>query len=226
MAIIILRTFIIYFVIMLTMRILGKRQLGEMELSEFVLASLAADLVSQPLQDIEIPMINGLVPVLTLFCTEVILTGVTLKSSRFRAVAFGKPSIIIKNGKICQKAMIKNRLTLDELTQRLRAKSCLDISTVEYAVLETDGTMSIILFPDKRPLSVAQAGADPGKGGYPRTVISDGRVIDENLISLGLNRNWLNKKLNELGENNPERVFLLSVDEYGQTYYAVKEKEN
>lgn len=226
MAIIIIRTFIIYFVLLLTMRLLGKRQLGEMELSEFVLASLAADLASQPLQDIEIPLINGLVPVLVLFGAEVIITGFTLKSSRFRAAVWGKPSIIIKKGQICQKAMAKNRLTLDELSQRLRAQSCLDIASIEYAVLETDGTMSIITFPESRPVSVAQAGAEPEKGGYPRTVISDGRIIDENLSSLGLDRNWLKKKLNELGENNPEKVFFLSVNEYGQTYFARKETEN
>lgn len=226
MAIIIIRTFIIYFILLLTMRILGKRQLGEMELSEFVLASLAADLASQPLQDIEIPLINGIVPVLVLFCSEIILTGITLKSSRFRGFVWGKPSIIIKKGKICQKAMAKNRLTLDELTQRLRAKSCLDISSVEYAVLETDGTMSMILFPDKRPVSVQQAGAEAGEGGYPRTVISDGRIIDENLKGLGLDRSWLDKKLKELGENDPEQVFFLSVNEFGQTYFAGKEREN
>ncbi len=223
MAIIIIRTFIIYFVLLVTMRLLGKRQLGEMELSEFVLASLAADLASQPLQDIEIPLINGLVPVLVLFCTEVILTGVTMKSSKFRAAVWGKPSIIIKKGKICQRAMAKNRLTLDELTQRLRAKSCLDISSVEYAVLETDGTLSLILFPDMRPLSVSQAGAEASKGGYPRTVISDGRIIDENLQGLGLDRNWLQKTLSELGESNAEKVFFLSVNEFGQTYFARKE---
>lgn len=225
MAIIIFRTFIIYFILLLTMRILGKRQLGEMELSEFVLASLAADLASQPLQDIEIPLINGIVPVLVLFCSEIILTGITLKSSRFRGAVWGKPSIIIKKGKICQKAMAKNRLTMDELTQRLRAKACLDIASVEYAVLETDGTMSIILFPDKRPLTSAQAGAEAEDGGYPRTVVSDGRIIDENLQGLGLDRNWLYKKLKELGENDVEKVFFLSVNESGQTYFARKDRE-
>ena len=115
MAIVLIRTLIIYLTLLITMRLLGKRQMGEMELTEFVLASLIADLAAHPLQDIGIPLINGLVPVLTLFCCEVLIAGLSMKSVRLRALLFGKPSILIERGRILQQEMHKNRFTLEEL---------------------------------------------------------------------------------------------------------------
>ena len=138
MAIIIIRTLIIYAALLAAMRLLGKRQLGEMELSEFVVAALIADLAAHPLQDLGIPMINGLVPILTLFCCEVAISRAALKSAKLRALLYGKPSMLIKKGVIDQREMAKNSFTTDELMQELRNQGCLDISRVEYAVLETD----------------------------------------------------------------------------------------
>ena len=119
MAIIIIRTIIIYLALLVTMRVLGKRQLGELELSEFVVAALIADLASHPLQDLGIPMINGLVPIFTLFCCEVLITGLSLKSIRLRGLLFGKPSFLIVRGKIDQAEMRKSRFTSEELMQKL-----------------------------------------------------------------------------------------------------------
>lgn len=164
MAIVIIRTLIIYFALLLTMRLLGKRQLGEMELSEFVLAALIADLASHPLQDIGIPMINGLVPILVLFCCEVIIAGITMKHIRLRSVFFGKPSLLVVRGRIDQREMRKNRFTVDELMEELRNQSCMDISRIEYAILETDGQLNVILFPAERPVTSAQLGLEAGSG--------------------------------------------------------------
>ena len=138
MAILIFRTLIVYITLLGAMRLLGKRQLGELELSEFVVAALLADMASHPLQDIGIPLINGLVPVLTLFCCEVLVSGVALKSLRLRTLLFGKPSLLIWRGVIDQKELRKNRFTLDELTQELRSQGVTDLSKVEYGILETD----------------------------------------------------------------------------------------
>ena len=148
-----------------------------------------------------------------------------MKNSRFRSFIYGRPSMLIKKGKICQSELRKNRITLDELTAELRAKGCVDISEAEYAVLETDGALSLITYPDKRPVSPGQIGIDAGNGGYPRTVISDGRVMEKNLRGLGLDLNWLTGKLKELGCGSPDRVFYMSVDEYGKVYIASKEAE-
>lgn len=225
MAIIFIRTLIIYFALVLIMRLLGKRQLGEMELSEFVVAALIADLASHPLQDIGIPMINGLVPIVTLFCCEVLISGVAMKNIRLRALLFGKPSMLVEKGKIRQREMKKNRFTTDELMEELRNQGYLDISAVEYAVLETDGRLSVIPYPSESPVTPSQLKIEAEDKGYPVVVISDGHVIESNLRLVGRDMNWLNKRLAVLGVKNTETVFLMTVNSAGQVYFAPKEPE-
>ena len=222
MAIVFVRTLIIYFALVLIMRLLGKRQLGEMELSEFVVAALIADLASHPLQDIGIPMINGLVPIVTLFCCEVLISGLAMKNIHLRALLFGKPSMLVEKGKIRQKEMKKNRFTTDELMEELRNQGYLDISAVEYAVLETDGRLSVIPYPAEAP---AQLKIEAEDKGYPVVVISDGHVIRSNLRLVGRDMNWLKKRLAALGVKDAEQVFLMTVNSAGQVYYAPKEPE-
>lgn len=225
MAIIFIRTLIIYFALVLIMRLLGKRQLGEMELSEFVVAALIADLASHPLQDIGIPMINGLVPIVTLFCCEVLISGIAMKNIRLRALLFGKPSMLVEKGKIRQSEMKKNRFTTDELMEELRNQGYLDISAVEYAVLETDGRLSVIPYPSESPVTPSQLKIEAEDKGYPVVVISDGHVIESNLRLVGRDMNWLNKRLAALGVKNTETVFLMTVNAAGQVYFAPKEPE-
>ena len=225
MAIVFVRTLIIYFALVLIMRILGKRQLGEMELSEFVVAALIADLASHPLQDIGIPMINGLVPIVTLFCCEVLISGVAMKNIRLRALLFGKPSMLVEKGKIKQHEMKKNRFTTDELMEELRNQGYLDISAVEYAVLETDGRLSVIPYPSESPVKTSQLKIEAEDKGYPVVVISDGHVIESNLRLVGRDRNWLKKRLAALGVKDAEQVFLMTVNSAGQVYFAPKEPE-
>ena len=225
MAIVFIRTLIIYFALVLIMRFLGKRQLGEMELSEFVVAALIADLASHPLQDIGIPMINGLVPIVTLFCCEVLISGLAMKNIRLRALLFGKPSMLVEKGKIKQREMKRNRFTTDELMEELRNQGCLDISAVEYAVLETDGRLSVILYPAERPVTPSQLKIEAEDKGYPVVVISDGHVIESNLRLVGRDLNWLKKRLAALGVKSTEAVFLMTVNAAGQVYFAPKETE-
>lgn len=225
MAIIIIRTLIVYAALLLTMRLLGKRQLGEMELSEFVLAALIADLAAHPLQDIGIPMINGLLPILVLFCCEVLIAGSSMKSIRLRALFFGKPSMLIVNGRINQREMRKNRFTVDELMEQLRGQDCTDISSIEYAILETSGQLNVILYPDARTVTAAQMGVQTESGGYPVIIVSDGRVISENLKHMGLDMGWLNKQLKAYGHSTPDSVFLMTVNRSGQVYFAPREAE-
>ena len=225
MAIVFVRTLIIYFALVLIMRLLGKRQLGEMELSEFVVAALIADLASHPLQDIGIPMINGLVPIVTLFCCEVLISGMTMKNIRLRALFFGKPSMLVEKGKILQNEMRKNRFTTDELMEELRNQGYLDIGSVEYAVLETDGRLSVIPYPSEAPVKPSQLKLEAEDTGYPVVVISDGHVIRSNLRLVGRDMNWLKKRLDALGVKDAEQVFLMTVNSAGQVYYAPKEPE-
>lgn len=223
MAIIIARTLIIYLALLLTLRLMGKRQLGEMELSEFVTAALIADLASHPLQDMGIPLINGLLPIATLFCCELLLAGLSMKYIRLRELIFGRPSLIVVRGKILQQEMRKNRFTADELAQQLRAQGVLDIGSVEYAVLETSGKLNLILSPGERPPTVSQLGLKPEQEAYPLIVISDGRVLEANLRHLGLDRRWLEAELGRRGRKKPGEVFLMTVDRSGKIYFAEKE---
>ena len=223
MAIVLIRTLIIYFALLITMRLLGKRQLGEMELSEFVLAALIADLAAHPLQDIGIPMINGLVPILTLFCCEVLIAGITLKSVKLRSIFFGRPSVLILRGKILQAELRKNRFSLDELMQELRNQGVLDISKIEYGILETDGKLNVILYEAHSPVTPAMLKLETSCDAYPAIIINDGRVMETNLHHLGRDMNWLTKQLNNRGAGSPEDVFLMTLNKSGQIYYSAKE---
>jgi uncharacterized membrane protein YcaP (DUF421 family) len=225
LAIVFIRTLIVYFSLLIAMRLMGKRQLGEMELSEFVVAALIADLASHPLQDIGIPMLNGLIPIFTLFCLEVIISGVTMKSIKLRGLLYGKPSIIINHGKINQKEMKKNRFTADELTEELRTQSVMDISTIEYAILETNGQLNIVLTPENRPVTASQMNVQTEDTGYTAIVVSDGRVLQSNLRLMGRDENWLKKQLKSAGIDKPGDVFLMMANGADQIYVARKEKQ-
>lgn len=225
MAIVIVRTLLVYLSLMFSMRILGKRQLGEMELSEFIVAALAADLAAIPLQDIGIPMINGLVSILVLFCCEIIVSGATMKSLRLRSLLFGRPSVIIDHGVLNQQELRRNRLTLDELQQELRLNGATDISRIEYAILETDGKLSILLYAAEQPVTAGQLGIAAADGGYVSLVINDGRVLDENLTRLGLDRRWLTQELKSRGVKEAKDVFMMTVTAAGQVYFCKKETD-
>lgn len=225
MAIIIIRTLIIYAALLVTLRLLGKRQLGEMELSEFVLAALVADLASNPLQDLGIPMLNGLVPILILFCCEILIAGLAMKNIRLRDTLFGRPSLLIVKGRINQRELRQNRFFVDELMQELRNQSILDISQVEYAILETDGKLNVIPYAEHLPVTPSQLGIRTDDGGYPRIIVSDGRVLEDNLRGMGRDLNWLKKELGRQGQSDVEKVFLMTLNQAGQVYFARKEEE-
>ena len=223
MAIILIRTIIVYFFIILSLRLMGKRQLGELELSELVVALLISDLAANPLQESGIPLLNGLLPVAVLLCCEVILSGCLMKSLRFRALVCGKPSMLVENGVIQQDEMRRNRFTLDELTEELRMQGIMDISKIQYAVLETDGQLNIVLFPAEQPLTPAQMGIAVPDSGYTTIIINDGKVIEQNLKVTGHNRAWLEKELKKRGGLRPERVYILTVNGAGEIYYLPME---
>lgn len=215
MAIVFIRTIILYFTILISMRLMGKRQLGELEISEFIVAALVADLAASPLQDIGIPLLNGLIPIIVLFCLEIIIAGISMKSVKMRAKLFGKPSVIIQHGKICIDEMLKNRFTLDELMQELRSKSVTDITTIDYALLETNGQLNLILKQDEQPLTAKAMGIALREAGYPHIIINEGRILTDNLQLLGRDEKWLRK---QLGNKSPEEIYLFTLSDTGNIY--------
>lgn len=217
------RTITLYLLIITGVRLMGKRQVGELEPSELVFTLLIADLAAVPMQDFGIPLITGVVPIVTLLCLTLLLSLLTMRSIKFRALLCGRPSIVVRDGQVCQREMTKNRFTLDELSEELRCQSVTDISKVKYAILETNGQLTVLLKAEEQPLTAAQAGLAPQDPGLPALIISDGRLMEDNLRSRGLNREWLDKELKRHRVRHVHEVFILSVDELGQTYFAKKE---
>ena len=223
MAIIFVRTVILYFAILISMRIMGKRQLGEMEISEFIVAALIADLAATPLQDIGIPLLNGLVPIIIMFCFEIIIAGLNMRSVKLRKLTYGRPEIIIRNGRIIREAMQKNRFTLDELMQELRAQGLTDTAQVEYAVLETNGQLSIILKSGDQPVTASQMGVDGDDVSYAHIIINEGRILDNNLKLLGRDRRWLASELKRQNFKSADEVYVLTLSENGNVFCQAKE---
>ncbi len=226
MAIIFMRTLIIFISLIVLMRLLGKRQMRELELSELVVSVMIADLAATPLQDIGIPLINGLVPIITIFACELLITGLNMESVRFRGIMCGKPSFLILDGVIQQGEMRRAQFSLDELMEELRGREILDIDSVKYAILETDGTLSTILTQNERPLTLRTAANDLSDSGYPVMIIEDGVLLDKNLKHIGKSRRWLEKELRQRGANGIKDVFIMIFYESGKIYFAPKEAKN
>ena len=225
MAILIIRTLLIYIILLLFMRILGKRQMGELEISELVVAVVIADIAVIPLQDIGIPLINGLVPIIILLCCEILITGAAAKSIRFRLFMFGSPSILIEKGIINQKEMHKNRFTLDELYEELRQQAVTDIRKVERATLETNGRLNVVLFPSEQPPTCKQMGIRCHEESTPIILINEGHTLNYNLRKIGKDVIWLNKYLKANHIKSPKDVYLLSYDKSGSFYIALSESK-
>lgn len=223
MVIAFVRTIILYLLIIVGIRLMGKRQVGELEPSELVLALIIADLAAVPMQDFGIPLLTGIIPILTLLCITMILSVLTMRNVKFRAIVCGRPSIIVENGKLHQREMQKNRFTVDELMEELRMKGVTDLSTVKYAILETNGQISVLPYANQLPVTAQQMNLTPDDIGLPLVVINDGRVLDHNLHTRGLDRIWLDKQLQEHKIHRPQDVFLLTVDEQNRVYLIEKE---
>ena len=217
------RTIILYGVLIAAVRLMGKRQIGQMEASEFVVAMLVADLASIPMQDVSIPLLSGLVPMLTILGLELCLSYLIMKSLLFRKLLCGKPVILINNGKILEDNLRRTRVTLDELTGHLREKDVLDIRTVQYAILETDGNLSVFPYPKERPASAKEAGIPAKKQFLPVTVLEDGYLSRDNLRIAGKDEPWLDRILAEHQATRDE-TFLLTVDQQDHIHFVRKEQ--
>ena len=206
-----IRTVLLYLVLIGSVRMMGKRQIGQMEASEFVVTMLVANLASIPMQDSGIPLLSGLVPILTVLGMELVLSWGILKSMVLRKLFCGKPVILISEGKILRENLRTTRVTLDELTGHLRSKDVLDIRQVQYAILETDGTVSVFLYPQYRPATAADAGITTAKQYLPLTIVEDGVLLKENLIRSGKDEQWVQKTLRKHG-SDISGTLLLTVD--------------
>ena len=217
-----IRTCILYLVLILVIRLMGKRQIGQMEPSEFVVTMLVANLASIPMQDGAVPLYSGVLPILTVLGLELVLATLSLKSISLRKLLCGKPVILIENGNILQHNLRKTRITLDELTGHLREKDVLDLQAVQYAILETNGNLSVFPYPKERPATAREAGIQARKQYLPVTLVSDGRLLRENLPLVKRDEAWVDATLRQKNAT-VATTWLLTVDGGGNIVFYGKD---
>ena len=217
-----IRTLLLYSVLITVVRLMGKRQIGQMEASEFVVTMLIANLAAIPMQDGGIPLLSGLVPILTVLGMELVLSWLSMRSVFFRKLLCGKPVILIENGNILQKNLRRTGVTLDELTGHLRLKDVLDIRSVQYAILETDGNLSVFPYPQTQPASAEEAGIQAKSQYLPITIISDGHLFPENLPLIHKDIPWVEKILKQ-HDADQASTWLLTADQSGKILFLKKE---
>lgn len=218
------RTILLYGFLIVGIRAMGKRQIGELEPVELVLMLLVSDLAAVPMQDFGIPLLNGALPIVTLLSLSMLLSFFSMRSVRFHRLICGNPTTLIQDGVIRQDAMRRNRFTLDELIDELRAQGVTDLKTVKYAVLETNGRLSVLLFPDEAPATPRQLGRPVKDDVFlPVVLVNDGRVMKNALRDRALNEAWLNKTIRAHGFRSAREVLLLTVDDAGKVVCVGKE---
>ena len=217
-----IRTVILYPVLIFVIRLMGKRQLGQMEPSEFAVTMMVANLATIPVEEREAPLYMGLIPMLTVLGLELVLAVVCLRSIFLRKLLCGKPVILIENGNILQENLRRTRITLDELTGHLREKDVLDPRAVQYAILETNGNLSVFPFSQERPATAAEAKIETRKQYLPITIVSDGKLLRENLQVAGKTEDWVHKTLKKK-KADISTTWLLTVDQGDQVIWYRKE---
>lgn len=221
MASIFFRIVLIYFFLSLTLKLMGKRQLGELEVGELVSTLLISEVAAIPIDDPDLPLLNALIPILFILSAEILLSSVKNRSEKLKRLIEGQPVYIIYKGKIRQKVLEDNRISVNELLSELRVLGIADISEVAYAILEQSGKLSVTLRADCQPITkegLTQT-SDPG---IAHLIVADREVNEENLKALGYNRAWLDGVLSRYGVKLSE-VFLLTVDDLGNTSLTRKE---
>ena len=216
-----LRSAVSYLFLLFSIRCLGKRQLGEMEASELVVSMLVADLAAAPMQDLTMPMQMEIVPILTVLILELLLSALAYRFIFLRKLFCGKPVILMEGGKILADNLKRTRVTPDELTEHLREKGVVDLNTVKFAILETNGQISVLLEPQYDPVAAEDLGIQKGKLDIPITVICNGRLIKENMRLTGKSDQWLEYIL-KTNQCRISDVLLLTVDASDKIYLSLQ----
>ena len=216
------RSIILYIIVLIVMRMMGKREIGQLQPFELAISIMIADLATIPMTDTGIPIGNGIVPILGLLVMHLLISLINLKSTRLREIICGKPRILIYRGKIQEKAMIKERFTINELQERIRSQNVVNLGDVEYAILETSGQITVIEKPNKRQAIPEDFGIMPEYEGIPYDLVVDGKIMYQNLKEIGKDYNWLKKEVNKF-KFNPEEALIVTIDGKGQIFCQKKE---
>lgn len=216
------RGVVLYLLLIFTVRLMGKRQIGQLQPGELVITILISEIAVVPMQDNDLPLINSVFALLLLASFEILMSVIALKSSKVRQLLQGNSVIIIKDGVLNQKQLKKLRFTMDDLLEALRQKNVFDISDVQYAIAETDGTLSVLLKPEKRIVTISDAGLNPSADAFKSAVVIDGEIITSELEDTGMTLSELHSKLNQKGLI-VKNVLLMETDKNGNMNIIEKE---
>ncbi len=222
MIISIARTIILYFFAMFAIRLMGKRQIGELQPSELVITMLISELATLPMQDFDIPLVLGIIPITVLVFFEHITSFISIKSVKFRRFINGNPCVVIHNGEIKVKVLRDLRLSVDELLEELRICEITDISDVQYAIIETNGQLSCICYSHLRNIERKDLNIEGDATSLPLIIVNDGSIIERNLLLLEKDKNWLLSHIK--GKKIPlKSIFLMTLDISGNIFIQTKE---
>ena len=217
------RAILLYIIVLIVMRLMGKREIGQLQPFELAISIMIADLASIPMTDTGVPISNGIIPILGLLVMHLVISVVNLKSIKAREIICGKPRILIYRGRIDEKALKKERFTINELEERLRGNNVVILGDVEYAILETSGNITVIQKPEKRNTIPEDFNIVPDYEGISYDLVVDGKIMDENLKKLGKNYQWLKKQVEKFNIR-PEEALVVTIDGKGQIFCQEKEK--
>ncbi|MBQ8183595.1 MAG: DUF421 domain-containing protein [Clostridia bacterium] len=220
---VIIRTFIIYCVVTIFMRMMGKRQLGELQPGELVITLLISEIATTPIVDNTLPLLNSIIPLMLLVGFEIVTSVIEMKSVRFRYLVDGKPITVIKNGELQQKKLKKLRFTVNDILGALRQKDVFDIEDVQYAVVETNGTLSVLLKPEKRNSTPKNYNIPEKDTGMPCPVIVDGKIIETNFDDCGVSAEEILSKM-RFDKLQQKNILLMTVDK-DKNYCIITKKE-
>lgn len=220
-----IRALILLLLVVAVLRIMGKRQIGQLQPTELVVTILLSEIAATPMQDNDIPIGNTVIAIFVLVGAEILMSAFNMKSIRMRALLQGNSIMIIKNGVLDQAQMKRLRFTLDDLLEELRQKNVFDISDVEYAIVETDGALSVFLKPGKRKITNDDMNIQTADNGIPCVLVMDGKVINRDFNECGMNRQKLNDIISNSGRSIDE-ILLLTADRNGNTNIIFKEEGN
>lgn len=217
-----LRAIFLYIVVLIVMRLMGKREIGQMQPFELAISIMIADLAATPMAETGIPISNGIVPILGLLVMHLVISTLNIKSTKAREIICGKPTILIYRGKIDEKSLKKERFTINELEERLRGNNIYNLGDVEYAILETSGQVTVIQKPEKRNTIPEDFNIIPDYEGIPYDLVVDGKIMEKNLQAIGKNYQWLKKQVEKFNMK-PEEALIVTYDAKGQIFCQKKE---
>lgn len=216
------RAILLYILVLIVMRLMGKREIGQLQPFELAISIMIADLASIPMTDTGVPITNGIIPILGLLVMHLVISMLNMKSIKSREIICGKPTILVYRGKINEKALKKERFTINELQERLRGNNIFNLGDVEYAILETSGQVTVIQKPEKRNTIPEDFNIVPEYEGIPYDLVVDGQIMYNNLNAIGRNEEWLKKEVQKF-KMKPEEALVVTIDGKNQIFCQKKE---